>query len=168
MTTYKNIISDEERTGELVPVTENLNPALPQRLDILPMVELNVFPQLVYPISVEDPRAKMAVHRALDKSSPMALFAVKDTNVDPDDLRDDDFHPVGMAVRIHKVWEADNGNLKVVVQGLSRIRLMGICSDDNTKAMVETVFEDQGDIEALRPQLLDALNSGNDTVMVKG
>lgn len=156
MTTYKNIISEEERTGELIPVDGNLSPAIPQRLDILPMVELNVFPQLVYPISVEDARAKMAVHRALDKSSPLALFAVKDTKVDPDDLRDDDFHPVGMAVLVHKVWETENGSLKVVVQGLSRIRLLNICADDNTRAMVETVIENQGEAETLRPLVLEA------------
>ncbi|MDR2946742.1 MAG: LON peptidase substrate-binding domain-containing protein, partial [Candidatus Adiutrix sp.] len=155
MTTDKNILPDDRADG-LVPFAEHNSLALPRKMDLLPMVELNVFPQLVYPISVEDPRAKAAIHRALEQGNPIALFAVKDPGVDPGNLRTEDFHPVGMAVLIHKVWEADNGNLKVVVQGLSRIRLLSLAADDCNKVLAETIAEEQGDVTALRPLALEA------------
>jgi len=132
------------------------NLTLPQRLDVLPMVELNIFPQLVYPISVEDGRAKISVHRSQDTGNPLALFAVKDSQVDPDNLTEDDFYPVGMAVMVHKVWETDNGNLKVVAQGLSRIRLLSLRGEDNSSAMVETIVDGPVDTDALRPLVMEA------------
>ena len=147
---------DEERAGELVPRMDIKNLSLPQQMDILPMVDLNVFPQLVYPISVEEPKAKMAVHRSLDSGSLLALFAVKDAELDPEHLSEDDFHPIGMAVLIHKVWETESNNLRVVVQGLARIRLLGLRGDYKERAAIEAVVEEQGDPEKLRPLVMEA------------
>ena len=148
--------AEEMRGGELMPAPETASVTLPQQLDLLPMVELNIFPQLVYPIAVEDSRAKEAVHHSLETSSPMALFAVKDSQIDPDNISLEDFHPIGMAVMIHKVWESEKGSLKVVAQGLSRIRLLGLRGEGNSSALVETIAERSGDLETLRPLVLEA------------
>lgn len=152
----KTAMAEEGRASELVPTLENNNLALPQQLDLLPMVELNIFPQLVYPISVEDERAKAAVHRCLETHSPLALFAVRDPKVDPDNLTEEDFYQIGMAVMVHKVWETENGHLKVVAQGLARIKMLGLRGPDRLSVSVETVSETLSDPDTLRPLVLEA------------
>lgn len=145
----------EERTGELVPKMDVNKVGLPQQMDLLPMVDLNIFPQLVYPISVEEPKGKIAVHRSLDAGSLLALFSVKDSEVDPEHLCETDFHPVGIAVLIHKTWETENGNLKVVAQGLSRIQMISLRGEANSRVMVKAIPEEPGDLEELRPLVLE-------------
>ncbi len=130
--------------------------ALPSQMDILPMVDLNVFPQLVYPISVENPAAKQAVHKSLEKNSILALFAVKNPESDPDALMEEDFFSIGMAVLIHKVWETENGNLRVVVQGLSRIKLLDLRGLNNSVALVETLEEPPVEPKKVRHLVLEA------------
>jgi len=152
----KTAMAEEGRASELVPTLENNNLALPQQLDLLPMVELNIFPQLVYPISVEDDRAKASVHRCLETHSPLALFAVRDPKADPDKLMEDDFYQIGMAVMIHKVWETENGNLKVVAQGLARIKMLNLRGPERMSVSVESVNEVSSDPETLRPLVLEA------------
>lgn len=148
--------ADDLTTAELVAQNDGRQVALPQQLDLLPMVELNIFPQLVYPISVEDARAKIAVHRSLDTGNPLALFAIHDLNVDPDNFELNDFYSVGIAARVHKAWETENGLLKVIVQGVSRIRLLSMRQDSSqVSVMVEAVNENQGDMQKLRPLVLE-------------
>jgi len=151
-----NAMAESGRPGELVPVAENNDLVFPQQLDLLPMVELNAFPQLVYPLSVEDERARIIVRRCLDTHSPLAFFAVKDPQADPDQLTEDDFYPIGMAVMIHKIWETENGTLRVVAQGLTRIKMLALRGPDQRNALVEAVSETSGDPEALRPLVLEA------------
>lgn len=156
MTVFNNRqIFDLNSNEPTIDYLSNLGFNQPRQLDLLPMVELNVFPQLVYPISVEDHRAKAAVRRAQAQSKSIALFAVKDLNVDPDNLLAEDFNPVGMEVSIHKIWDTDKGHLKVVVQGISRIKLLGMCEEDNTKVMIENVVETQTSLEALKPLMTE-------------
>ncbi|UQZ90073.1 endopeptidase La [Deltaproteobacteria bacterium Smac51] len=146
--------SAEMSGGELVLKPDVVG--LPSQMDILPMVDLNIFPQLVYPISVENPEAKLAVHRSVDKNSILALFAVRNPDVGPDGLTEEDYFPVGMAVMIHKVWETENGNLKVVAQGLSRVKMLGLRGEGNGVALVETLPEPQVDHESVRHLVLEA------------
>ncbi|MDL2226050.1 endopeptidase La [Deltaproteobacteria bacterium OttesenSCG-928-M10] len=146
---------EEERAGELVPKMDVNKTGLPQQMNLLPMVDLNIFPQLVYPISVEEPKGKLAVHRSLDAGSILALFSVKDAEMDPEHLSETDFHPIGMAVLVHKIWETENGHLKVVAQGLSRIKMIALRGEANSRVMVETIPEDPGNVEELRPLVLE-------------
>ena len=152
----RNPMEQDERGGELMPAPEEKSLSFPRELDLLPMVELNIFPQLVYPISVEDSRARGAVHRCLDTGRPMALFAVKDPNVDPYSLKEEDFYPIGLAVLIHKAWDTEKGHLKVVVQGLARVRMLSLRGEDGSTVAVETAQEEPGDDEVLRPLVLEA------------
>ncbi|MDL2259767.1 endopeptidase La [Deltaproteobacteria bacterium OttesenSCG-928-K17] len=149
-------MAEEERGGELVRADCGLVSGQPNLLDLLPMAELNIFPQLVYPISVEDSRVKDAVQRCLETGRPMALFAVRDAGADPYALRQEDFHPIGLAVLVHKVWDTENGNLRVVVQGLSRIKLLSLAGGNQEMASVETVADEAADAGQLRPLVLEA------------
>lgn len=142
-------------TGELLVKDSDQNMVMPGQLDLVPMLELNIFPQLLYPISIEDDRAKQAVHRSLDSGRPLALFMVRDGTENFDDLTIDDFHSVGVAAVVHKAWETEKGYLRVVVQGLTRIRLSNVCLGQPLLATVETAVEEEDDAESLRPLVLE-------------
>ncbi len=148
--------AEEGCAGELMPTLETGGLTLPRQMDILPMVELNIFPQLVYPIAVEDARSRQAVRRSLETGAPLALFAVRDPKCDPDSLWEGDFHLVGLAVTVHKIWEGEGGRLKVVAQGLSRIRMLGLLGDERNRVAVEPLIDIPGDPDALRPLVLEA------------
>ncbi|MGL4208848.1 MAG: endopeptidase La, partial [Candidatus Adiutrix sp.] len=125
--------------------------ALPRCLALLPGESLDVFPQLIYPLTVEDPKAKIAVHKGLENNQIMGFFALKHKLDSYDNLTKDDFFPIGVAILVHKTWEAESGRLKVVAQGLSRIKMEDLCGDDNLSVLVEAVPEPQADLAPLRP-----------------
>ncbi|MDR1677310.1 MAG: endopeptidase La, partial [Deltaproteobacteria bacterium] len=99
---------------------------VPETIRLLPMVELNSFPKLVSSISIEDPRTIDYLNNG-NETHILALFALKNTEVDPFALTKEDFYQVGIAARVLSVEDEENedetGSLKVTVLGLSRIGL---------------------------------------------
>ncbi|MDR2443518.1 MAG: LON peptidase substrate-binding domain-containing protein, partial [Deltaproteobacteria bacterium] len=96
---------------------------LPDTMNLIPMAELNSFPQLRSSICVDESMSRQAVLKSCDTNGCLALFAIKSLNVDTDCLTRDDFYPVGVAVNIVGFEEVSENVLKVTVQGLCRITL---------------------------------------------
>lgn len=130
----------------------------PDQLPLLPMEELNIFPLVVYPISVEEPGAKSVILQSLQGPRLVGLFAVKEEGSDPRDLTIDDFHPVGVAALVHKVSESPGqGPMKAVVQGVSRIRLKKLDSPyPYAEAAIERLDETWEDSPELSAMMREA------------
>ncbi|MDR1656038.1 MAG: endopeptidase La [Deltaproteobacteria bacterium] len=96
---------------------------LPEIINLIPMAELNSFPQLTSSICVEDNNSRQAVLKSCETDGYLALFAIKSFNVDTNNLTKEDFFPVGVAVRIVDFNEVHENLLKVTIQGMCRISL---------------------------------------------
>jgi ATP-dependent Lon protease len=93
---------------------------LPDLLPVLPLKDAVVFPYIIVPLSVGRDKSVVAVDQALAENRFILLLAQKDAAVDepgPDDL-----HPVGTAGVIMRMLKLPDGRIRILVQGLARVR----------------------------------------------
>jgi ATP-dependent Lon protease len=132
----------EERLEEL---------EIPGELPVLPLKETVVFPQSMTPLAIGQERSIKLVEDAVDGERLLALVTVKDSEAEQPDW--DDLYEVGTAAVIHKMIRVPDGTLRILVQGLRRIRLERRLRDDPylIGEFVEVVDEtdDSPEVEAL-------------------
>jgi ATP-dependent Lon protease len=94
---------------------------IPAQLPVLPLKETVVFPQSMTPLAIGQDRSVKLIEDAVDGERLLALVTVKDSDVDPPGW--DDLYDVGTAAVIHKMIRVPDGTLRILVQGLRRVRL---------------------------------------------
>ncbi len=128
------------------------------RLPILPIRNTVIFPVLAGPISVGRPKSVEAVREAfsgnqLTDGKYMAVFSQRDPNKEhPGEF---DLHEIGSMVKIIKRVKMPRNKLSVVIQGVSRIRMLNFFEEDDCLfADVEVIAEAEED-EMLEDKLED-------------
>ena len=109
----------EERIDEL---------EIPDELPVLPLKETVVFPQSMTPLAIGQERSIKLVEDAVDGERLLALVTVENPEVEQPSW--DDLHEVGTAAVIHKLIRVPDGTLRILVQGVRRIRLEERLGDD--------------------------------------
>ena len=124
---------------------------IPEALPILPLKETVVFPQSVSPLAIGQERSVKLVEDVLDGERMLALVTVKDPEVDQPGW--DDLYETGTAAIVHKMIRVPDGTLRILVQGVARIKLQRRTQDDPYLAgefeVVEDVVEESQELEAL-------------------
>jgi len=95
---------------------------IPDSLPVLPLRSAVVFPLAVVPLAVGRPGSVKLVNDAMRANRFVALIAQKNDageETDPKEL-----HTVGTFAVIHQLARAADGTLRIVVQGLERIRVV--------------------------------------------
>ncbi len=156
---HSNKDSEKKWGLELAPSKDNYLASGPQNIEFLPMLDLNVFPQLVYPISVESKAVQEVAERCLVSGRPLALLPLRNAQADPHNLQLADFYSIGLTASLHKAWEKENGSLSVLAQGHGRVRLLNLepASDGSVlpRVQVEKVTEIFAPSDELRPLVLE-------------
>ena len=99
---------------------------LPPEMPVLPVRGLVLFPQVVLPIAVNEERDLRLVNNVVVGNRLMVVVAVKNEkaeNPGPDDL-----YQVGCAVAVLKMMKFPDETTRILVQGLSRVRLDRVTS----------------------------------------
>ncbi|HVD50079.1 MAG TPA: endopeptidase La [Gaiellaceae bacterium] len=124
---------------------------IPEALPILPLKETVVFPQSVSPLAIGQERSVKLVEDVLDGERMLALVTVKDPAVDQPGW--DDLYETGTAAIVHKMIRVPDGTLRILVQGVARIKLQRRTQDDpylvGEFEVVEDVVEESQELEAL-------------------
>ena len=97
------------------------NADFPTELPILPLRGLVVYPQTAIPLTVGQPRSIRLVDDAIDSKRLIGLVASHDPRQEtpgPDEV-----YRVGTVAAIHRLFRAPDGTIRLLVQGLNRIRL---------------------------------------------
>jgi ATP-dependent Lon protease len=132
----------EERLEEL---------EIPAELPVLPLKEMVVFPQSMTPLAIGQERSIKLVEDAVDGERLLALVTVE--NPETDQPGWDDLHEVGTAAVIHKLIRVPDGTLRILVQGVRRVRLERRVKDDPYLvaefAEVPDEVEETPEVEAL-------------------
>jgi ATP-dependent Lon protease len=110
----------EQGDGMEEPV-ENVMP-------ILPLKETVVFPDSMIPLAIGQERSIRLVDEAVANDRPIALVTSREG--DDEAQSADDLYSVGTAAVIHKMIRVPDGTLRILVQGLRRVRLARIVQDD--------------------------------------
>jgi ATP-dependent Lon protease len=109
----------EEQTEELT---------FPATLPVLPLKDTVVFPESVTPLAIGQERSIKLVEDVVSGDRVLALVTVKNPEVDQPGW--DDLYEIGTAAVIHKMIKVPDGTLRILVQGVQRIRLDRKVQDD--------------------------------------
>src|SRR5579862_6657781 len=94
---------------------------LPATLPVLPLKETVVFPQSMTPLAIGQERSVRLIDDVVAGDRLLALVASRDGSIDSPGF--DDMYAVGTAALVHKMIKVPDGTLRILVQGLERVRL---------------------------------------------
>jgi ATP-dependent Lon protease len=95
--------------------------ALPGTLPILPLRETVVFPESMTPLAIGQERSIRLVDEAVAGDRTIALVTALSAEEEAQSA--EDLYSVGVSAVIHKMIRVPDGTLRVLVQGLRRVRL---------------------------------------------
>ncbi|WP_177428453.1 LON peptidase substrate-binding domain-containing protein, partial [Candidatus Venteria ishoeyi] len=94
---------------------------LPPHLHILPLLNRPFFPGQVVPLLIEAEGWKKTI-KAIVETEHQVFGLILMHNEDIKDLRQENFHQMGTACRLHRVIKEDD-KLQILVEGLQRFRI---------------------------------------------
>jgi ATP-dependent Lon protease len=93
----------------------------PATLPVLPLKDTVVFPESVTPLAIGQDRSIKLIEDVVSGDRVLALVTVKEPEAEQPGW--DDLYAVGTAAVIHKMIKVPDGTLRILVQGIRRIRL---------------------------------------------
>jgi ATP-dependent Lon protease len=136
------VFDEQIETGEV---------EIPSTLPVLPLKETVVFPQSVSPLAIGQERSVKLVDDVVAGERMLALVTVKNPEADAPGW--DDLHEIGTAAVVHKMIRVPDGSLRILVQGVGRIRLERRVQEDpylvGDFSEVPDVIEETPELEAL-------------------
>jgi ATP-dependent Lon protease len=113
-------MTDDPRLDPDEATTEE-RPPIPSELPVLPLRDTVLFPNSFMPLAVAREASVRLIDDAIDGSKLIAVFTQRDASVE--EPKQEDLYPIGTATHIHKMFKLPDGSLRLIVQGLSRLRL---------------------------------------------
>ena len=94
---------------------------VPERLPVLPLRDVVVFPYVVMPLLIGRTQSLAAVDAAADDGNLVLLVAQR--NADQQDPTAADLYRIGVVARLMQVVRLPNGTSKILVEGIARARV---------------------------------------------
>ena len=94
---------------------------VPGDVPVLPLRDTVLFPNSFMPLAVARESSVKLIDEAIAGAKVIGVFTQKDPS--QEDPAEGDLHPVGTLTHIHKMFKLPDGSLRLIVQGLARIRL---------------------------------------------
>ncbi|MGH3083183.1 MAG: endopeptidase La, partial [Gaiellaceae bacterium] len=124
---------------------------IPSTLPVLPLKETVVFPDSAAPLAIGQERSIALIDDVVTRDGMVALVTAKDSEVEQPGW--DDLNEIGTAAMVHKLIKVPDGTLRILVQGLQRIKLDAREQDDpylvGTFSELPDVESESKELEAL-------------------
>src|ERR687897_615775 len=126
---------------------------IPAELPVLPLRDTVLFPNSFMPLAVAREASVRLIDEATTSGRMIGVFTQREASVE--EPAQDDLYAIGTATHIHKMFKLPDGSLRLIVQGLARVRLDRIVQTrPYLKAAVTTADEELRDEDHLE---IDAL-----------
>ena len=129
---------------------------IPDTLPVLPLRDAVVLPLTAVPLTVGRPRSVQLVDDVMRGNRLLALVAERDGKSDPGP---EDLHRIGTVGAIHQLHRVPDGTVRLMVQGIERIRLVDFTGTEPYLVARVEVLKDQTDqateVDALRRAVVD-------------
>jgi ATP-dependent Lon protease len=126
---------------------------IPSTLPVLPLKEMVVFPDSATPLAIGQERSIALIDAVVARDRMVALVTVKGAGAEAEQPGWDDLYEVGTAAIVHKLIKVPDGTLRILVQGLQRIRLDSRVQDEpylvGGFSPLPDVMEETKELEAL-------------------
>jgi ATP-dependent Lon protease len=127
--------------------------SIPSELPILPLRDTVLFPNSFMPLAVARESSVRLIDDAIANGKLIAVFTQRDASVE--EPVQEDLYAVGTATHIHKMFKLPDGSLRLIVQGLARLKLDEVVSTHPyLRARVSGASDDTNDADRLE---IDAL-----------
>jgi len=141
------------------PFPNSIIQTLPSILPVLPLRGTVAFPLALLPLAVGQTRSVKLVDDVMRDNRLVMLVSQKDEQVELATF--DDIYKIGTIAIIHRLIRADDGALRLVVQGIERARILDLIKSEpylvaNVESMAENP-ETTVESEALRRAVLSLL-----------
>lgn len=103
------------------------NVIIPEELPLIALKNAVLFPQVVIPLIVQRPKSVGSLNYAMAHDRLVFFVAQKNTD---DDVGEKELYAVGTVGRIISVFRLPDGSFKIDVEGLTRVKIVRIMSDD--------------------------------------
>src|ERR1051325_9170685 len=100
--------------------------SIPSELPILPLRDTVLFPNSFMPLAVARESSVRLIDAAIANGKLIAVFTQRDAAIE--EPTQEDLYSVGTATHIHKMFKLPDGSLRLIVQGLARLRLEAVVS----------------------------------------
>jgi ATP-dependent Lon protease len=134
-------------------MSELQSPATLQRLPVLPLRDVVVFPHMVIPLFVGREKSVKALDRAMSEQRRILLVAQR--SPETDDPGASDLYEVGTTASILQLLRLPDGTIKVLVEGVERARIRGLSEEDG--ALVAEI-EPQESVFSRSPREFEVLS----------
>ena len=146
-------MTDELEKPEDSSSSESTAFRLPAELPVLPLRDTVLFPNSFMPLAVARESSVRLIDEAVSGGSLIAVFTQREAG--EDEPLQEDLYSVGTASHIHKMFKLPDGSLRIIVQGLARVRLKELVNvRPYLRARIEEAPEVLGDQDRLE---IDAL-----------
>ncbi len=106
-------------------MTDQFELSIPTELPILPLRGVVVYPMMWLPLSIGQERSIRLVDDALVESSDHRIIGLfTSRNPEIDEPSPEQVYTVGTAAIVHRMLRAPDGSIRLIVQGLERIRIV--------------------------------------------
>lgn len=135
---------------------------IPQELPLLPIKNTVVLPFTALPLAVGKERSIEAVQKAMAGQRIISAFLLKSEARNKDQISEEEIHSVGTACLILKMLKMPDASLRLLVQGLEKLKLVKLTATDpfitaNVEVMAES-FRRSTRLEALMRSVTDRLH----------
>ncbi|MCK4650963.1 endopeptidase La [Candidatus Babeliales bacterium] len=137
---------------------------IPKILPVIPTIDVVVFPNMVVPLLILDEKIIKGINEALEGNKKVLLLAAKQQ---PEGYSGpigiEDLHKIGTVSNIMRVMNLPDGGIKILTQGISKVEVKEILSDqDSLKVKIKPIKfdleeEKQTEIEAKTRNVLGAI-----------
>src|SRR5687768_8876046 len=127
---------------------------IPEDLPVLPLRDTVLFPNSFMPLAVAREASVRLIDEATSSGRMIGVFTQREASVE--EPVQEDLYPIGTATHIHKMFKLPDGSLRLIVQGLARVKLERISQTrPYLKAAVQAAEEslrdeDHVEIDALQ------------------
>jgi len=94
---------------------------IPAELPVLPLRDTVLFPNSFMPLAVAREASVRLIDEATTSGRMIGVFTQREASVE--DPVQEDLYSIGTATHVHKMFKLPDGSLRLIVQGLARIRL---------------------------------------------
>jgi ATP-dependent Lon protease len=114
-------MSDRDEPLEVEELSTDRPLNLPDELPILPLRDTVLFPNSFMPLAVARESSVRLIDEAISGGKLIGVFTQRDATVE--EPQQADLYSLGTASHIHKMFKLPDGSLRLIVQGLARLKL---------------------------------------------
>jgi ATP-dependent Lon protease len=131
----KNLPARQEKEEKLDKIK------IPDSLPVLVLRDIVVFPYMIVPLYVGRAKSKKAVDVALNSDRLILLLTQKDMNVE--DPGEEQLYQFGTVALIVRMLKLPDGRMRVLIQGISRVKVRTLIDDGKTLQAEVVQVEDE-------------------------